>query len=600
MLEKLKGIFKKYFQYFFYFYSHLRYRIFISLVLSLLVGVMDGFGLAMFIPLLQMVDAANANPDSSNMGNMSFLVDIFNYFGISLSLEVVLAVIFIFFTLKGALKFSEGYFRVLNEQLFIKQIRTRNILGLAHFNYNVFVNSDTGRIQNTFSGEVEKVKQAYRYYFISFQYGIFVVVYIFMAFFANPQFAILVVIGGLLTNIIFRRLHKITKGLSKKVTTDSHSFQGLLIQKVSFFKYLKATGLIHKYAGKLIQSNEKIQDSNRKAGLISATLAAVREPLTILVVMLVIVIQVKYFSQNVGAIILSLLLFYRGLTSLMGTQNYWNLFLGASGSLQNMTLFIQELKAGKEKNGTLVFPGFKNKLELNHVSFFYEQHAIINDISLSIPRNQTIAIVGESGSGKTTFINILTGLLKPTRGTVTIDGVDMESLNKETYQQRIGYITQEPVIFNDTIFNNVTFWDEPTTENIKRFNEALEKASIADFVNSQPLKADALLGSNGINVSGGQKQRLSIARELYKEVDFLFMDEATSALDSETEKSIQDNIEKLKGTYSILIIAHRLSTIKNVDRIILLNKGRVEDSGTFEELVNKSASFRKMVELQGF
>lgn len=570
------------------------------MVLSLLVGVMDGFGLAMFIPLLQMVDAGSAPPDSSNLGNMSFLVDIFSYLGISMTLGVVLMVIFIFFAMKGGLKFAEGYLRVINEQLFIRKIRTRNIRGLSDFSYNIFVNSDSGRIQNTFSGEVEKVKQAYRYYFMSFQYGIFVAVYIFMAFFANPQFALLVAIGGLLTNLVFRRLHKVTKTLSKKITTDSHSFQGLLIQKVFYFKYLKATGLIHRYADKLIQTNEKIQESNKRAGLISATLSSVREPLIILVVVLVIIVQVKYFSQNIGVIIFSLLLFYRGLVSLMGTQNFWNLFLGVSGSLHNMTQFNQELKAGKEVTGARSYEGFHNDIRFEDVSFVYDDHRILNRINLQIPRNQTIAIVGESGSGKTTLINVLTGLLKPNEGRLLIDGSNLQDFNIETFQQHIGYITQEPVIFNDTIFNNVTFWDEPTEANKERFFSALHKASIYDFVMKQPLQGDALLGNNGINVSGGQKQRLSIARELYKEVDFLFMDEATSALDSETEKAIQDNIEQLKGRYTIIIIAHRLSTIKDADRIIILNKGAIQDEGSFDELISKSPTFRKMVELQGF
>jgi subfamily B ATP-binding cassette protein MsbA len=133
-----------------------------------------------------------------------------------------------------------------------------------------------------------------------------------------------------------------------------------------------------------------------------------------------------------------------------------------------------------------------------------------------------------------------------------------------------------------------------------RFEKALHKASIHDFVMSQPLGGDAILGNNGINISGGQKQRISIARELYKEVDFLIMDEATSALDSETEKEIQENIEQLKGQYTILIIAHRLSTIKNADHIVLLNKGSVETTGSFEALMKQSASFQKMVQLQGF
>ena len=156
-LKTLKNLLKKYFQYFYYFYSHLRYRIFISLFLNILVGLMDGLGLAMFIPLLQMVDGDNAKANSGNMGNLSFLADIFNFFGISLTLSVVLMIILVFFSLKGVMKFIEGYTRVTYEQMFINTIRNRNIHGLANFSYNVFVNSDTGRIQNTFSGEVERV-----------------------------------------------------------------------------------------------------------------------------------------------------------------------------------------------------------------------------------------------------------------------------------------------------------------------------------------------------------------------------------------------------------------------------------------------------------
>ena len=599
-MKTLKNLFKKYFQYFYYFYSHLRYRIFISLFLNILVGLMDGLGLAMFIPLLQMVDGNEAQANNGNMGNLSFLADIFAYFGISLSLSVVLSVIFFFFALKGILKFSEGYARVMYEQLFINKIRTRNIIGLSNFSYNVFVNSDTGRIQNTFSGEVEKVKQAYRYYFISVQYAVFVIVYISMALVANPKFALLVVVGGGLTNLIFRKMQRKTKALSKKLTADNHAFQGLLIQKVSFFKYLKSTGLIHRYASKLIEQNNFIQNSTRKTGLIAAGLNAIREPLIILVVMAVILVQVNYFQQSIGVIILSLLLFYRGLVSLMGMQNFWNQFLSSSGALQNMTEFNSELKAGKEKTGTKDYQGFKSSLDLVDVSFSYEGAKILNKVNVSVKKNETVAIVGESGSGKTTLINVITGLLSPSSGAVHIDGVSLDDLRKETFQTKLGYITQEPVIFSDTIYNNVTFWDTPTEGNRARFMEALRKASIDELVLSQPLEGDALLGSNGINVSGGQKQRLSIARELYKEVDFLFMDEATSALDSETEREIQQNIEDLKGKYTILIIAHRLSTIRNADRIILLNKGSVEEIGNFDELLAKSASFRKMVQLQGF
>ena len=599
-MKTFKNLVKKYFQYFSYFYGYLGNRVFASFFLSMLVGVMDGFGLAMFIPLLQMVDTSGANTNQATMGNFSFLSDILNKMGIQLNLFVVLVIILIFFSLKGILKFLEAYLRVVFEQYFINKIRNRNIRGLSDFSFDIFINADIGRIQNTFSGEVEKVKQAYRYYFTSIQFSVFVLVYVFMALFANPKFALMVVIGGGITNFLFRGLQRKTKSLSRKITEDGHVFQSLLIQKVAFFKYLKATGLVYKYADKLIDTNNKIQHSQRKSGLFSSILVSAREPMVILVVVAVIMVQVNYFHQSISIIILSLLLFYRGLISLMGMQSYWNLFLGSSGSLQNMTAFNAELKEGKQIEGIKVFPGFKNSIELKNLGFAYGDSKILQNINFSILKNETIAVIGESGSGKTTLMNIIVGLLKPTQGNVLVDGVELSTYKTSTYQNRIGYITQESVIFNDTIFNNISFWDEPTAANMERFYRALKESSIYDFVMEQPLKENALLGSNGINISGGQKQRMSIARELYKEVDFLFLDEATSSLDSETENEIHQNMDVLKGHYTILIIAHRLATIKNADRIIMLNKGKIERSGTFEELLQSSTVFNRMVQLQSF
>jgi subfamily B ATP-binding cassette protein MsbA len=198
------------------------------------------------------------------------------------------------------------------------------------------------------------------------------------------------------------------------------------------------------------------------------------------------------------------------------------------------------------------------------------------------------------------MVNLIIGLLEPTSGQILINGTERSLFDKATYRRRFGYITQEPVIFNDNIFNNVTFWDEKTPENLARFREAIRLANIESFVESLPEKEETKLGDNGMLVSGGQKQRISIARELYKEVDVLILDEATSALDSETERSIQENIENLRGKYTIIIVAHRLSTVKKADKILVLNGGNVEGEGSFEELVDRNSLFKRMVELQEF
>ena len=150
----------------------------------------------------------------------------------------------------------------------------------------------------------------------------------------------------------------------------------------------------------------------------------------------------------------------------------------------------------------------------------------------------------------------------------------------------------------DTIFNNVTFWAEKTSENLKRYETAVKKAAIDSFINELSMKEETLLGNNGINLSGGQKQRLAIARELYKEVDLLLMDEATSALDGETEAIIQQHIEKLKGSLTIIVIAHRLATIKNADKIVILKDGKIQEVGSYKDLMERSKEFKEMTALQ--
>ncbi|WP_202946846.1 ABC transporter ATP-binding protein [Nitritalea halalkaliphila] len=279
-------------------------------------------------------------------------------------------------------------------------------------------------------------------------------------------------------------------------------------------------------------------------------------------------------------------------------QYAWNKFLEVSGSLVNLQDFQNSLKVNQEYSGKLDFSNLKNEINVKNVSFSYGENGILNNINLSIPKNKSVAFVGESGSGKTTLVNLLCGLIPPTSGQILIDDLNLNELNKLQFQQRIGYITQEPVIFNDTIFNNITFWAKRTPENEMRCIEALKKASVYEFVYAQAGKLDTVLGNNGINLSGGQRQRISIARELYKEIDILIMDEATSALDSETERAIQENIDALKGQYTLLTVAHRLSTIRNADTIVLLERGAIKEQGNFSELLERVPKFKKMVQLQ--
>lgn len=597
-MSAIKSLIKKYFTSFTFFYRQNGNKIFIIVALSLFVSILDGFGLSMFLPLLQMV-GNNGEISAEGLGNLSFLVDALEAFNINLTITTILIVMVIFFILKGLVTYIKEIYNVIVQHSFIRNLRLTLIGSLDRMNFKKFITSDAGKIQNTISGEVDRVSMSFQFYFNTFQQAIMVLVYVVFAFFVDWKFAILVAAGGFITNLLFKIIYSRTKDASIKLVNSGHTYQGLLLQHVSNYKYLKATGQINQHSDKLKSSIFAIEDFRRKMGKLSAIGIALREPLLIIVIAIVIVVQIKFLGGEISGILISLLFFYRALASLMGMQQSWNSFLTVSGSLQNMQEFEKELNGIKETDGSEKFVGLQNQILCKNLSFSFGEVSILKDIQLEIKKNQSVAFVGESGSGKTTLVNTIAGLLDVGSGDILIDATPIKKLQKQSFQRKIGYITQEPVIFNDTVYNNVSFWAEKSPENIARFNRAIQQAALSDLIDGLENGKETYLGNNGINISGGQKQRISIARELFKDIDILIMDEATSALDSETETYIQQSIEQLKGNYTLIVIAHRLSTVRNVDKVVFMHKGVIEKEGSFEELVETFPKFKKMVELQG-
>lgn len=595
--------FKSQLKHFFFFYSFLGNKVYVLLLLSLLTGFLDGFGLAMFIPLVQV--AGNESLDNSqvseSLGILKFLVNGITGAGFELTPAVILSFLFLIFLLKGLIKYFEGHYKVLVQMFFVKKIRYQMVDDLGNMSYRSFLKLDAGRVQNTLSGEVYKIISAYVAYFATLQSVVLLSVYLVLALLANFQFALLVSFGGYLTNFIYKIIYKRTTVASINNSNLSHVYQGLLIQAVHHFKYLKATDFFGKYKAKLKSYVDQIEDEQKKIGVFNAILQASREPLVIGIVILVILIQLTVLDSNMAAIFLSLLFFYRALNYIMLVQTSWQAFTSNLGGLHVGVELLEDFKKGAEKNF-----GEKNidqirTIQLDNVSFGYDPlNPILKNINITIEKNLTYALVGKSGSGKTTLTNILAGLIEPSSGGFQINQTNRDQVEMGSYRERVGYITQEPVIFNDTIFNNVSFWSEPNPKNKAKFFNAIKLAHLEELLESLPEKENTNLGDNGVLISGGQKQRISIARELYKEVDLLIFDEATSALDSETEKAIQNNIESLKGSCNIILIAHRLSTVKNADKIVVMNDGFIEGSGEFFELMENNVRFKNMVGLQEF
>lgn len=589
-----------FFGYFKFYYNVVGFKLVINLMLCILVSFLDGIGLAMFMPLLQMVGDAEVNSDSVAMGNLRFITDSMEAIGLSLNLTSVLIFLILFFFLKGIMKFIQGYYLVKLRHLFMSTVRNSLVSDLNNLSYKGFLKLDAGKIQNTLITEVQRLFQTMNHYFNATQSGVMILTYVVLAFVANYQFAILVAIGAGLSNFLYKRIYFLTKKASIAFSKSGNDFNSYLIQAINYFKYLKSTNYFSKYSIKLRQVIRESEMLNSKMGFYSAISLSIREPIIVIIVSLVIYIQVSIMGGSLTSIILSLLLFYRALSQLMVLQSFWQNFIQNIGSMYSISEISAEMQELKEPEGSVDFERINNGILFKDVEFSYGDYKVLNGVNISIAKNKTIALVGQSGSGKTTLANMVAGLVLPKKGELLIDGIRIDKYRLNTFRDKVGYISQEPVIFNDNIYNNVTFWDETNEENLSRFRKVVELASLSEFIDSQPNKEFTILGDNGILISGGQKQRISIARELYKDAEILILDEATSALDSETERMIQENIESLHGKYTILIIAHRLSTIKNADVIYLIDKGRVEHSGDFNTLLQKSDKFKRMVALQEF
>ncbi len=572
-------------------------RIYILLALAVVAAQLEGFGLAFFLPLM------SADTMSADQGGLAgLLAKFYGFFGFELSHMTSAIFIVIIFTFKGIVKYVEGHYNAhLTTRVVYSGMRKDLIARFFGMSYLYYTAQNTGTLTNVITHEVDRSIKSFRFFSLTMVQIATILSLLVYSFLINWQITGLALMYGLLILYLFKPLSARSKKFSIRYSREHGVFHALLIQAFQAFKYLRSTRSLGKFTTKTSGNIDDLSSYTFEIHKAGATIKAIAEPLVIYFIVLLIGIYVGVLGHPIGEITVNILLLFRLMMNVMGFQTTWQQFSGLLGGVDSVNRTIAAVAREPEVHGDQQIDQLKQGIRLDNVCFSYDDKEVLSDISLFIPKNRTIALVGESGSGKSTIIDLLTGVLRPTKGAIDVDGIDSSTIDYNSFREKIGYVAQENVVFDDSVANNISLWScaEESAECRRRVEEAAQQAFADEYIRALDDAYDTPIGDRGVKLSGGQRQRLTIARELFRHPELLLLDEATSALDTESEKKIQKSIDDLKGKTTVVIIAHRLSTIRNSDYIYVLDRGRIAEHGTFQELVNANDSkFRKMVELQ--
>ena len=478
-------------------------------------------------------------------------------------------------------------------------IKSRMFDQLLRADYQYFTKRGVGYFNNAVTVEFTNLTNAFNYCTQTTVAAAFTLTYVVLALVISPLLAVGLIVFGIPAYFLLRAAFQLVQRVSILNTENNSILQSHLIQALNGFKYFKATASTHGISGAV---SSAIGEQGRLFYAQRRLSSLVRNGIDLLTVLLIVALLL-YYVEVVGTafveMVFVLVILRRTVTFAQNTQRSYQRFLDFSGSVRLFRELSDELSRNEEVfDADAISPNFDLPIRLDNVSFGYDGAApVLSGISLVIPPRRKVAFVGPSGAGKTTLATLLTGILRPTSGVISIGGVPFDRIDQRRLRAGIGYVTQENVIFNDTVHNNVSLWDG-NEHSLGRVKPAAMAVHADEFIEEFTHGYETLLGDNGMRVSGGQRQRIAIARELYKNARVLIFDEGTSALDTESEKIIQKNVDALRDNTTLILIAHRLSTVRNSDMIFVLEDGRIVEQGTYDYLYGSGGRFAAMVDQQ--
>ena len=584
----------------------------LNIIFNILYAIFSALAFVSFIPMLDVLfkqtKKVYIEPNYTGIRDIKeYAENYFNYYiskqletDISSTLIIVVSIVIFFFLMKNIFNYLALYNITFVKNGLLKKLRENLYSRVLVMPIPYFVNKKKGDLMSRITADILEIQTSYLSILeLMVREPLTILFSLIVMFTISPELTLFVIlfipISGFIISIIGKKLRKD----SKEVQQQQSNFLSIIDETItgqkviksflseSFFskKFDEINNLLYKFSNKVI---------NRK------NLAGP-------------------FSEFMGILIIGILLWFGGRMVLVGESisgTTFIVFMGLAYNIltpaKNLSKSFYSIKKGNaaaervfeiidyvkdtHDSRNIEIKEFKNKISFKNLKFCYGESKILDGITFTINKGESVALVGSSGSGKTTIANLLNGFFSADSGSLLIDGVNISDIKRESLYKNISIVTQESILFNDNISNNIKIGNlDAEKEDII---SAAKEANAHEFIEKQINGYKTVIGDYGNKLSGGQKQRLTIARAMLKSPSILILDEATSSLDSKSEKKIQDAVNKLMQGKTSLIIAHKFSTIKKCDKIILIDKGKIVAQGTHEELINSNSLYKNMNELQ--
>ena len=570
-------------------------------LVTLAASALEGIGLLVLAPLLQLVGVDAQQGPLSRV--VSAFAAAFRVAGLRATLGNVLLLYVVIALLQSLLQRRQAVLSAVVQHHVVTALRTRLYRAVAGMRWIDFARTRSSDYTQMLTEEVDRVGTATSYLIDLLVTGITAVVYLALACRVSPSMTALVLTSGAALALLMRgRIGEAHAGGSDLSASWSRLYAAIS-EHLGSLKIAKSSGAVPRHA-------EMFAKASAEVGEISVanvrSYSQLRQRLSVgSAIMLAVVVYVSYvvLAISTAQLLLLLFLFARLTPRLVGLYERAHALAATLPAFTAVAEIERRAVAAAEPAAATQCPiGLTDRIELQDVSFDYGADATrpsaVRSLTLTLAAGATTAIVGPSGSGKTTLADLIMGLLVPSHGAILVDGIPLGPERLDAWREQIGYVAQEPFLLHDTVRANL-LWARPEATEDDLWH-ALASASADVFVSALPDGLDTVVGDRGVLVSGGERQRLSLARALLRRPTLLILDEATSSLDSENEARIQRAIDQLHRQVTIVIITHRLSTIRNADVIHVVDGGRLMESGSWNELVAlRSGRFRALCRAQG-